>query len=279
MNPPNDFAIVIEPVGRRALLRFDDLRGCGDLFRYLVKRNLTARYRQTLLGAVWGVLQPLMLALVYSVFIGALAKVPAPTGIPYAVFALSGMVMWLLFAGALASAAQSTLGDTELISKVYFPRILLPVSAVAPAIFDFVLAFAVLLVVMVAYGVAINPLVLVGMPVGLLLASASALGLGLWLAALQVRYRDVQHVIPFVLIVGLFITPIVYPFSLVPDALQPLYALNPMVGVLDFFRWSVLPDQDLYLPALALSVGMGAFLLVGGTVFFRRREHGFADLI
>jgi lipopolysaccharide transport system permease protein len=267
---------VIEPERGFAPPSLRELWEARDLVGLFIRRDVSVRYRQTAVGALWAVVQPLALAGVFSVFLGLLAKVPSPADLPYPVYALSGMVMWLYFQQAFSRSAESTVSAAPLIAKVYFPRLSIPLVAVAGPVVDFAVALVVLLAVMTAYG---HPpgWQIVAAPGVLALAMATALGLGLWLSSVAVRYRDVQHVVPFLTQVGLFITPIVYPFDLVPDRLQPLYALNPMVGVMEAWRWTLFGEMTASpLVVLVPAVG-GAILIFTGAIFFRRAERTFAD--
>jgi lipopolysaccharide transport system permease protein len=254
-----------------------DLLGHADLVYFLAKRDVTVRYKQTVVGALWAVLQPLLLAGIFSVFLGQLSDVPSD-GTPYALFALAGMTIWLFVAGAIGRCSESTLASSELISKVYFPRIVVPVAALAAPVADFAVAFVVLVVILVVTGHAPGPEVLLA-PAVFVLAAAIALGIGLWLSALVVRYRDVSLVVPFLILVLLFVTPILYPLSLVPDEWQTLYSLNPLVGVMETFRWTVLSDAPAPGLELLLSAGTGLVLLVTGLFYFARAEQRFADVI
>ena len=249
-----------------------------DLLYLLVRRDIAVRYRQSAIGAFWAILQPVSLAVVFAVFLGLLAKVPSAKGIPYPVFAVSGMVMWLFFAGAISKASASTVDSSELIERVYFPRVIIPIASVIPPLVDFAVAFVVVIVTMLIYGIEPSIRILL-LPFVVLIALLTALGAGLWLSALHVRYRDVQHVVPFALLLGLFITPITYPFDLVPDKLQPLYSLNPTVGVLEGYRWTLFADFGF--PGLVLVIPLVAsvVLLITGALFFQRMEATFADLI
>jgi lipopolysaccharide transport system permease protein len=249
-----------------------------DLAVLLVRRDIAVRYRQTAVGALWAVVQPLGLAAVFAVFLGHLAKVPSQAGIPYALYAFSGMVMWLYLASALARAAESTVAAGSLISKVYFPRLVIPIVAVVAPLADFAVAFGELVIVMLAYGEVPGPEIVL-VPLALALALTTALGLGLWCSALAVRYRDIQHVVPFFLLVALFITPITYPFSLVPESLQPVYALNPAVGVLEVYRWMLFGEMAAPAWVILIPVAMSAILLTSGTLFFTRAERSFADVV
>jgi lipopolysaccharide transport system permease protein len=249
-----------------------------DLAFFLVKRDVSIRYRQTLIGTVWAIIQPLLLAVVFSVFLGHYAKVPSGADVPYPVFALTGMAMWLYFSQAMQFASDSTVNSRELISKVWFPRMIIPISAVVPPAIDFVPAFIVALVVQLAYGV-VPPVQIVLVPVLAVLTLIVALGIGLWLSALNVRYRDIRLVVPFAIMIGLFVTPIVYPFDVVPESVQPIYALNPMVGVLEAFRWMLFPGAEWPGWLLAIPLATSVILLVSGAWYFTRAERDFADVI
>ncbi len=249
-----------------------------DLAYFLVRRDVSIRYRQTLIGTVWAILQPLLLALIFSVFLGRYAKVPSGNDVPYGVFALSGMAMWLYFSQAMLLSSESTVASREMIGKVWFPRLLIPIAAVVPPLIDFVPAFAVALVVQLAYGI-VPPIQILLVPALALLTLFVALGIGLWLSALNVRYRDIRLVVPFLVMVGLFVTPIVYPFSVVPDAAQPFYALNPMVGVLEAYRWMLYPGADWPGNLLLIPLASSIVLVATGLVYFSRAERDFADVI
>jgi lipopolysaccharide transport system permease protein len=269
---------VIEPDQGLGLPRISELRPYSDLLRLMVRRDVAVRYRQTAAGALWAVFQPVALAGVFSVFLGLLAKVPSQGDIPYPLYAFSGMVMWLYFSTALQRAADSTVESADLISKVYFPRIIIPIVAVTVPIADFVIGFAVLVPVMLLYGFIPGPEILL-VPAVLALAVATAFGAGLWLSALNVRYRDVGFVVPFLVLVGLFVTPIIYPFGLVPEAVQPLYAINPMVGVLEAFRWCLFGEMSASAWLIAIPAAAAILLTVTGAAFFQRAERSFADIV
>jgi lipopolysaccharide transport system permease protein len=274
---PSTTVTEIGPISRWPLPRLGEIWHHADLVYFLAKRDVTVRYKQTVVGALWAVIQPLLLAGIFSVFLGQLTDVPSE-GAPYSLFALSGMTMWLFMAGAINRASDSTLSSSELISKVYFPRMVVPLAAVAAPVADFVAAFVVLVVVLVASGHAPGPQVFLA-PVVFAVAVAIVLGIGLWLSALVVRYRDVSLAVPFLIQVMLFVTPILYPLSLVPDEYRTLYALNPLVGVLETFRWTVLPDAAAPGALLLVSAGAGFVLLASGLVYFSRAEQRFADVI
>jgi lipopolysaccharide transport system permease protein len=254
-----------------------DLLSHADLVYFLAKRDVTVRYKQTVVGALWAVLQPLMLAGIFTLFLGQLTDIPSE-GTPYALFALCGMTMWLFVAGAIGRCSESTLASSELISKVYFPRIVVPVAALAVPIVDFAAALAVLIAILLVTGHLPGPELLV-VPAVFAMALAIALGVGLWLSALAVRYRDISLAVPFLILVLLFSTPILYPLSLVPDEYQTLYALNPLVGVMETFRWSLLADAPAPGVELLVSAGTGVVLVISGLLYFGHAERRFADVI
>ncbi len=269
---------VIEPVGG---LVFPDLRELWrrrDLLYLFVLRDLTVRYKQSVAGALWAIMQPVALAAVFSVFLGLLADVPSADGVPYPVFALSGMVLWLFFTSALTRSSDSTVSSVDLIAKVYFPRAAIPLAAAVGPVADFAVAFAVVVAALLVYGEPLSASILL-VPLIVPVVLALALGAGLWLSALYVRFRDIGLIVPFMVQVGLFVTPIIYPFSLVPERLQLLYGLNPMVGVLELYRWMLLPGA--HWPGLVVLVPLivGPALLVSGAAFFERSQRGFADVI
>lgn len=268
----------ITPPRGWALPNLRELWEYRDLAFFLIRRDVMIRYRQTLIGTVWAILQPLLLAAVFTVFLGYLAKVPSGGGVPYPVFAVTGMSMWLYFSQAMALSSESTVQSREMIGKVWFPRLVIPIAAVVPPAIDFIPAFVVALMVMFAYGI-FPPLQVLLVPLLAVLTLATALGLGFWLSALNVRYRDVRIVVPFLIQVGLFVTPIVYPFDLVPEAAKPFYALNPMVGVLETFRWMLFPEADFPGLLLLIPIASSLVLLVTGALYFTRAEREFADVI
>lgn len=269
---------VIEPESGLALPDFREAWEYRDLLYFLVRRDFVVRYKQTIAGLLWSVLQPIGFTVVFSVFLGLLADVPSRSGVPYPLFALTGMTMWLFFSKALQSSAESTVQSADLLSKIYFPRILIPLSALFASAVDFVVALGVVVVAMFLYG---EPpgLEMLALPPIILLAMATALGGGLWFSALFVRYRDIQHLLAFLLLSGLFVTPIVYPFELVPEYLQPLYAINPMVGVIELFRWALFGSLTASVAVLAIPVVTSIVAVVTGALYFRHGERTFADVI
>jgi lipopolysaccharide transport system permease protein len=246
-----------------------------ELLFFLVWRDVKARFKQTTLGITWVVLQPLLTMLFFSIFFGRLARMPSE-GVPYPIFTFAALLPWQLFAHSVSQAGNSMVTNQGLITKVYFPRLVIPVAAVLEGMVDFSLAFVVFAALMVYYGVA--PTVgALALPFFVLLACGAALGVGLWLAALNVRYRDVRYTIPFLVQLWLIATPIAYPASLIPDRWRMVYAVNPMVGVVEGFRWALLGRPDALHPSVWVSVLVVLLLLGGGITYFRRMEATFAD--
>lgn len=258
-------------------LRLKDIWEYRELLYFLVWRDIKVRYKQTVLGVAWAILQPFMTMIVFSIFFGRLAKVPSD-GIPYPVFAYCALLPWQLFANALTASGNSLVANQQLLTKVYFPRLIIPISAVLAGLIDFGISFLVLIGMMFYYGI-IPTVAVLTLPLLILLAIASALAVGLWLSALNVQYRDVHFTIPFLTQFWLFATPIAYPSSLVPQSLRTIYALNPMVGVVEGFRWALLGKTDGIGPLVIVSALVVAILLFAGLVYFRRMENTFADVV
>jgi lipopolysaccharide transport system permease protein len=269
--------IVVEPSRGWIRLNLRDLWEYRELLYFLTWRDIKVRYKQTALGAAWAVIQPFFTMVVFSLFFGRLAKVPSD-GIPYPIFAYAALVPWTFFAQGLTQSSNSLVGNANLISKVYFPRLIIPISSVLSGFVDFVIAFAVLLVMMVFYGLYPTGAV-VFLPALLLLALVTSLGVGLWLSALNVKYRDVRYSVGFLTQFWLFATPIAYPSSLLSEPWRTLYGINPMVGVVEGFRWALLGTQTAPGPVIVVSSIAAIVLLIGGTFYFRRMERTFADIV
>lgn len=254
-----------------------ELTGYHELLYFLIWRTVKVRYRQTLLGAGWVIAQPVLTMLVFSVFLGRLAKLPSD-GLPYPVFALAGLIPWAYFANSLSTTTNSLVENERLLTKVYFPRILLPLALVGAGLLDLAIALVLLLGVGVAYGLVpgVQALLLPGF---LLLAVAAALGPGLWFSAWNVQYRDVRHLVPFLTQVLLFVTPVAYASSLVPPHWRLVYSMNPMASVVDGFRWALLGGPPVPPVCLAVSASTALIGLLGGLWYFRRVERRFADVI
>jgi lipopolysaccharide transport system permease protein len=268
---------VITPPAGWASLNLRELWDYRELLYFLVWRDIKVRYKQTGLGVAWAVLQPLLTMVVFSLFFGRLAGVPSD-GIPYPIFSFAALVPWTFFSYGLSQSANSVVGDQQLVTKVYFPRLAIPTATVLSGVVDFALAFVILLGMMLYYGVTPTLHALWVVPL-LLLAFVTALGAGLWLAALNVQYRDVRYTVPFLTQFWLFATPIAYPSSLLGEPWRTVYGINPMVGVVEGFRWALLGTDTAPGPAIAVSSLAALLVLVGGAFYFRRMEDTFADVI
>ncbi len=273
--------IIIERTRGLASLQLRALWEYRELLYFLVWRDVKVRYKQTALGVAWIVLQPVISMLIFSALFGVLLGAPS-NGAPYPVFVFAGLLPWQYFAGALTRASASLVGSAHLITKVYFPRLVIPLSGVIGGLVDFGVSFIVLLLLMALYRIAPTPAVIF-LPAFLLLAMATSLGFGLWLAALNVRYRDVNYLVPFLVQIWMYVTPVIYSATLIPEQYRWLLALNPMTGVVEGFRWALLggvmtetqPPNGLF----AVSVVISLIVLVGGLFFFRSTERTFADVI
>jgi lipopolysaccharide transport system permease protein len=250
---------------------------CRELLYFLTLRDIKVRYKQTAMGAAWAIAQPLFSMMILSLFFGRLGKMPSD-GMPYPIFSFSALVPWTFFATSLQQSSISVVSSSSLLTKVYFPRLMIPMAPVIAGTLDFSIAFSVLLGMMFYYG-RTPTLHIVWLPLFLLLAFITSLGVGLWLAALNAIYRDVQHVMPFLIQFWMFATPIVYPSSLLPRFARTVYGLNPMAGVVEGFRWALLGAKTGPGPMLAVSVVTALALLVGGVFYFRRMERAFADVV
>lgn len=268
---------VIRPARGWVSLDLRELWHYRELLYFLVWRDVKVRYKQTVLGAAWAILQPVATMVVFTLFFGRLAGVPSD-GIPYPLFSLAALVPWTFFSTGLVQSSNSLVGSQQLITKVYFPRLAIPIASVLAGVVDFALAFVVLVGVMFAYKTVPGVRVVWIVPL-LTLAFATALGVGLWLAALHVRYRDVRYVLPFFVQLWLLATPVAYPSSLLAEPWRTLYGINPMVGVVEGFRWALLGTATPPGPAVAVSTLVAVALLLGGVVYFRRTERTFADVI
>ncbi len=267
----------IEPSKGWVPLKLNELWEYRELLYFLVWRDIKVRYKQTALGAAWAIIQPFLTMVVFSIFFGSLGKMPSD-GIPYPIFAFAALVPWGFFANGLSQSSNSLVGSSHLITKVYFPRLIVPLGAVFSGIVDFLVAFAVLLAMMLYYGL-LPSLNILWLPLFVLLALVTSLGVGLWLSALNVEYRDVRYVVPFITQFWLFATPIAYPSSLLHEPWRTIYGLNPMVGVVEGFRWALLRTNSAPGPIIAVSSGAAILILVTGAFYFRRMEKTFADIV
>ena len=273
----SDHVTRISPAKSWPGIELRELWDYRELLYFLTWRDLKVRYKQTALGAAWAVIQPLFMMLVFSLFFGRLAGVPSD-GIPYPVFTFCALLPWQLFAHALTESSNSLVGNQNLITKVYFPRLVVPMSAVLGGLVDFAIAFVILLGMLAFYGL-VPGWQIVALPAFVLLAVMTALAVGLWLSALNVQYRDVRYTINFLVQFWLFATPVAYPSSIIPAQWRVVYGLNPMVGVVEGFRWSLLGKPESPSAVVLVSTIVVVTLLVGGLFYFRRMEQQFADVV
>ncbi|MGD0877091.1 MAG: ABC transporter permease [Anaerolineales bacterium] len=275
--PGNYIHTVIEPPKGWAPLALGELWKFRELLFFLTWRDIKVRYKQTALGAAWAILQPVLTMILFSIVFGGLAKLPSE-GIPYPIFTFTALLPWQLFAFALSESSNSLVGSQNLVSKVYFPRLVVPFSSVLAGVIDFAIALVVLIGMMAFYHIRLTLLIFL-LPVFLLLALASALAVGLWLSALNVKYRDIRYVVPFLTQFWMYATPIAYSSSLIPEKWRWLYSLNPMTGVVEGFRLAILGKSSLDVFSLSVSAAVVVLLLIGGLYYFKRMESSFADII
>lgn len=271
------FDLIIEP-NRTTGAFFRELLRYRELFYFLAWRDILVRYKQTVIGIAWSVIRPLLTMLVFTVVFGRLAKLPNE-GVPYPILVFSAMLPWQYFANAMQESSNSLIAESRLISKVYFPRLIVPASSVIVSAVDFLISLALLGLLMLGYGF-VPSWTLLFMPFFFLLATLAALGAGFWLSALNVKYRDFRYIVPFLVQFGLYVSPVGFSSSVVPERWRLLYSLNPMVGVIDGFRWCVQGTaSSLYLPGFLISAAVSVLAFVSGVWFFRRTERFFADFI
>lgn len=276
--PAVDIPIIrIEPCSSRLRLGFKELWEYRELLYFLVWRDVKVRYKQTAIGAAWAIVQPLLTMIIFTFVFGKFANMPSD-GLPYPVFSFAALLPWTYFARALNQSVMSVVGSANLIKKVYFPRLLLPISATLSGLIDFGISFIFLLGMMVWYGIVPHWGVL-ALPFFLILALLTALSVSLWLSAINVRYRDVGQAIPFLIQIWLFASPVAYPVSVVPEKWRLLFSLNPMTGAIEGFRWALLGTETPDTLAIVFSVVVVLALLVGGIIFFKRMEQTFADVV
>ena len=273
---PDQPLVVIEPNKSWGAAELKDLWAYRELLYFLTWRDVKVRYKQTELGIAWAIIQPLLTMLIFTLFFGRLAKIPSDN-VPYPVFAYAGLLGWTFFSNAITNSGNSLVGSANLITKVYFPRMIIPGAAVGAGLVDFVIALIILVLLMIYFGLAVTWSILM-FPVVVLLTTLLALAVGMWLSALNVKYRDIRFALPFLVQLWLFVSPVIYPTSLVPEKYRWLLWLNPMTGIIEGYRSSLfnLPFNWI---ALAISVGMTAILLVYASYSFRRMERSFADII
>lgn len=270
--------IRIEPSKGWVALKLNEVWAYRELLFFLTQRDIKVRYKQTVIGAAWAIIQPLMTMVVFSIFFGGLAQIPSD-GIPYPIFSFAALVPWSLFAYGLSESSNSLVGSSNLIKKVYFPRLIIPLASVMAGVVDFLIAFAVLILMMLGYGITPTLNILWLIPL-ILLTLVTSLGVGMWLSALNVEFRDIRYVIPFLTQFWMFITPIAYPSSLIKnETVRALYGLNPMAGVVEGFRWALLGTDTAPGPVILVSAVAAITLLISGMFYFRRMEKSFADVV
>ncbi len=269
--------LIIE-AGRAERQYWQDIWRYRELFYFLAWRDILVRYKQTAIGIAWALIRPFITMVVFTVVFGNLAKLPSE-GVPYPILVFSAMLPWQFFANALSECSNSLIGNANLISKVYFPRLIVPISAIVVSFVDFMISGIILLGLMAYYNYVPSWRILL-LPVFIAIAFAASIGAGLLFASLNVKYRDFRFIVPFITQIGLYVSPVGFSSSIVPEQYRLLYSLNPMVGVIDGFRWSILGgDAKLYLPGFALSLGLVLLMLIVGVVYFRKVERTFADVI
>jgi lipopolysaccharide transport system permease protein len=264
---------------QRGLLQLDlaSLWQYRELLYFLVWRDVKVRYKQTVIGVAWAILQPLMTMIIFTIVFGKFAKIPSD-GFPYPVFAYTALLPWTYFSQALMRSGTCLVGNSQLITKVYFPRLLIPLSAAATPVVDFCVSFTILLAMMAYYGITPTWYVLF-LPFFMLLALLTALSVGLWLSPLNIKYRDVGYILPFLTQFWMYASPVVYPVSLVPEQWRLAYSLNPMVGVIEGFRWALLGKENPDIAVIGVSASVVLIIFVGGLIYFKRMENTFADQV
>ncbi len=269
--------IVIEPTHGWVGLRLNAVWAYRELLYFLTWRHVKVRYKQTVLGAAWAIIQPLFAMVIFTLFFGRLVSIPSDS-VPYPIFVYTALVPWTFFAQTLTQSTESLVSNANLITKIYFPRLIIPLSIVGANLIDFGLAFAVLIVMAFVYRI-VPSFNVIFLPLFILLNIVTALGVGLWLTALNVQFRDVRHIVPFLTQLWLFATPVIYPSSSIPEPWQILYGINPMVGVIEGFRWAILGTPNPSGATILLSTVISLVLLVTGAFYFRRMEKSFADVV
>lgn len=274
---PEKPLVVIEPGKSWVAINFNDLWAYRELLYFLTWRDLKVRYKQTLLGAAWAIIQPLLTTLIFTLFFGVLAGIKSDN-VPYPLFAYAGLLPWMFFANAVTQSSNSLVGNANLITRVYFPRLIMPTAAIGSGLVDFCLAFVILLGMMIYYQVALTWNVLM-LPVIVGLLFLLAVGVGMWLSALNVKYRDIRYVVPFLIQIWMFASPVIYPPSILPERWRWALSLNPMTGIIDAFRTAMLGRSEFNWVSLSVSAAITLSLLVYSAYAFRRMEKTFADIV
>lgn len=278
--PPDDLPdkpiVIIEPRTRSSAINLRELWQYRDLLYILTLRDIKVRYKQTILGVLWAVIQPLFMMIIFTLFFGRLAGISSD-GIPYSLFAYAGLVPWIFFSNAVNNSGNSLVGNSSLITKVYFPRMIIPIAAVGSGLIDFLISFALLALLMLYYGVSFSPNIIM-LPILVLLTAFLATSFGMWMSALNVKYRDVRYALPFVIQLWMFVTPIIYPSSLIPDKWRWLFIINPLAGLIEGYRSAIFGT-----PFDFLGIGVSIFIIFAALIYsaysFRQMERHFADIV
>ena len=273
----NSHEVILE-AGRSEKNYWRDLWRYRELFQVLAWRDISVRYKQTVIGVAWALLRPFLTMIVFTVIFGKVAKLKADGDAPYALMVFAGMLPWTFFSTSLSEASNSLVANANLISKVYFPRLIVPTSTIVVALVDFLISFALLLILMLWYQYVPGPQFVL-LPVFVILGFLASLGPGLWITSLNVKYRDFRYIVPFIVQFGLYVSPVGFSSEVVPERWRLLYSLNPVVGIIDGFRWCILGEVDIYWPGFLASLGVTAFFLWFGIRQFRKMERQFADIV
>lgn len=277
MGKEQEFDLYIE-AGKTEKQYFKDLWRYRELFFFLSWRDILVRYKQTVIGILWAVLRPLLTMIVFTFIFGNIAKLPSEGGAPYPILVYAAMLPWQFFASALQESSNSLISNANMVSKIYFPRLVIPTSSIIVSFVDFLISFVILVLLMLIYGF-VPPMKILALPLFTMIAFFASMGCGLWLSALNVKYRDFKYVIPFIVQFGLYISPVGFTSSIIPEKWRLLYSINPMVGVIDGYRWSILGNAHIYLPGFVMSLVFVTVVFVSGLIYFRKTEKVFADII
>jgi len=269
--------LIIRPPKKWSSINFRELFEYRGLLYFLTWRNIIIKYKQTLLGIAWAVLQPLFMMIIFTIFFGNMAQVPSE-GVPYPIFSYAGVLLWTYFSQAVTMSANSVISQTNLVTKIYFPRLLMPVAATASGILDYFIALVILVVMMIIYHVSPGPIMLL-LPVLLFWSCVSATGVGMWLSALNVKYRDIRHIIPFLIQLWLFATPVIYPNTLLPEKYRWVISLNPIAGIIEAHRACILGHKPIDWLSLGISICVSSLIFATGLFYFKKMEKTFADII
>ena len=268
--------LIIKPPKKWVPIDFQELWNYRELLYSFTLRDIKIRYKQTALGFLWAIIQPLFMMVIFTIIFGRFAQIPSD-GVPYPLFSFAALLPWMLFSEGLSRSTMSMVANANIMTKVYFPRLIMPISGILSPLVDFAVSISILVVLMAYYGF-VPTINVVFLPLFILLALATSLGVGLWLSALNVKYRDFQYTVPFIIQLWMYASPVVYPASLLPESIRSLYGLNPMAGVIEGFRWALL-GTEIPSAMILVSVCMVAVLLVSGMFYFRRMEQYYADIV